>query len=285
MDTKEALAWLETASQTASQTATARAVLSRPVAEIRADLKSKDSEKQASACEECRKGAIAVLRRLGLFGIRQWNREAWLHAAAPILVSLLRDTAELHGIEIEDRPVPYLSVGFPSGGLRHKRTCECWHCRDEKHPGARAQIFISPVLGDGVQVLDELIHELIHDLVGVGYGHRGNFRKLALAVGLEGKMTATVAGPELKERLERLLGDLGPYPHTKLDVNNMGLKKKKQRCRQRKWVCPECGQIIRAASDDLRIICGNCSRPTHTVPSKSTGEHFVWFVMEAKRGT
>ena len=41
---------------------------------------------------------------------------------------------------------------------------------------------------------------------------------MALAIGLEGKMTATTPGPELAERLNALIAKLGPYPHAKLNA-------------------------------------------------------------------
>ena len=55
------------------------------------------------------------------------------------------------------------------------------------------------MLKDPLEVAATLVHELVHILaVGVEEGHRGKFTKLAKAIGLEGKMTATHAGETLK---------------------------------------------------------------------------------------
>ena len=68
------------------------------------------------------------------------------------------------------------------------------------------------IFNDPSRVLDVLLHEMIHAIVPKA-DHRVEFRVLAKRVGLTGKMTATVAGPELKHKLDRLLADrLAPMP-------------------------------------------------------------------------
>jgi hypothetical protein len=69
-------------------------------------------------------------------------------------------------------------------------------------------------------VLATLVHELVHASVGTECGHKGPFRTLALALGLAGKMTATVAGPELLALLGALALELGPYPHARIDLTS-----------------------------------------------------------------
>jgi hypothetical protein len=101
-----------------------------------------------------------------------------------------------------------------------------------------SEIFISPVLDDAVDVGAVLVHELIHAWDDCRHGHRGPFRKAALAVGLQGKMRATTAGPELKERLNALCSHLGPYPHAKLDSSQVAGK---QKTRLMKVVCDRNG--------------------------------------------
>ena len=49
---------------------------------------------------------------------------------------------------------------------------------------------------DSARVADILLHEIIHTLCPQA-GHRGAFRYIAQHMGLEGKMTATVAGDDL----------------------------------------------------------------------------------------
>jgi hypothetical protein len=101
-----------------------------------------------------------------------------------------------------------------------------------------SEIFISPVLDDAVDVGAVLVHELIHAWDDCRHGHHGPFRKAALAVGLQGKMRFTTAGPELKERLNALRSHLGPYPHASLDSSQQAGK---QKTRLVKVVCDRSG--------------------------------------------
>ena len=87
-----------------------------------------------------------------------------------------------------------------------------------------------------------LVHELVHHAVGVEHGHKGPFRKCAVAVGLVGPMRATTAGPALASRLHALAESIGPYPHAQLDAN---AGRKKQTTRMLKVTCADCGCIVR----------------------------------------
>jgi hypothetical protein len=77
---------------------------------------------------------------------------------------------------------------------------------------------ISPVLDDPLRVAGVLAHELIHAAVGLKCGHRGAFRRVALAIGLEGSMPATVEGEKFKRAVAPILEAVGPYPHAELLV-------------------------------------------------------------------
>lgn len=151
-----------------------------------------------------------------------------------------------------DFPLPEkirVSCGWPSkSGLaaKRRRIGECWSskCSESEH----FEIFISPYLRDVVEVLATLVHEAIHAVVGVEEGHKGRFRECAVAIGLEGKMTATTAGEALTKRLQEIADEVGAYPHAKLDKSNAP---KKQTCRQLKVVCQECGCICRMSRKAL----------------------------------
>ncbi len=181
------------------------------------------------------------------------TREEWLVAA----VDAMRPW-----FEVERSPLPAAvraSCGWPSSkGLSasRRRIGECW---DSKASAAGvSEVFISPCLDDPAKVLDVLTHELVHAAVGVQQGHKGPFRKVAKALGLEGKMTATHAGPQLAERLNALAGKLGPYPHSALDQT----ARKKQSTRLLKATCQGCGFTARVtrqwAEYGLPIcVCGN----------------------------
>lgn len=163
------------------------------------------------------------------------TREQWLIQA----IEELQDSvfAE-HGAVI---PPVRVSVGFPGGGHKRKAIGECWN--PEAANDKISQIFISPVLSDSVRVLDVLAHEIIHAIYPKA-GHKGAFKQLATAIGLEGKMTATTAGPELTEKLKIISENLGDYPHAALNLGN----RKKQSTRLIKLECVECGYIARTTN-------------------------------------
>jgi len=134
------------------------------------------------------------------------------------------------------------SCSWPSkSGLANKkrRIGEAWSAKNSADQSC--EVFISPVLKDPVEVSATLVHELVHCAVGVEAGHKGRFARLAKAVGLEGKMTATHAGESLKTRLRDVTDAIGPYPHAELTHSNV---LKKQGCRLLKVVC-ECGCVVR----------------------------------------
>jgi hypothetical protein len=147
---------------------------------------------------------------------------------------------------------------------------ECWDvkaCTD----GRTYHLFISPFLdepvqGDGGGVLPTLVHELVH-VVAYGDGHKGRFRRVALAVGLTGKMTATYAGTELAERLMALAIELGPYPHAKLLPI---ARKKGQQCRLVKVEAVKCcGYVARTTRkwlDEVGVPRCSHGSPMEEVP-------------------
>ena len=98
------------------------------------------------------------------------------------------------------------------------------------------------MLKEGVEVTATLVHELVHTAVGIECKHREPFTTVAKAIGLEGKMTATVAGEALIERLKELIDELGEYPHARLVASN---KPKTQTTRMLKVTCKECGCVVR----------------------------------------
>lgn len=169
------------------------------------------------------------------------NREAWLLAATENLRSCL---FKQHGAEV---PNVRVSVGFPGGRSPKKAIGQYWPsqaCID-----ATASVFVSPVLHEPLRALDVLVHELVH-AVHPEAGHKGPFAKLAKAIGLTGKMTATVAGPELELRLNALASELGPYPHAGINLSD----RKKQTTRLNKAECSACGYTCRVTKKWLELV-------------------------------
>lgn len=136
------------------------------------------------------------------------TREEWLVAAVAALAPIFDEAGE-------SIPAVKVSVGWPGGrGRKNSVIGQCWH--KDAAADSVAQIFVSPVLDDAARVLDVLAHEVIHAIDENASGHRGRFARIAKAIGLTGKMTATVAGEDLKARLDEIAADLGDYPHAAL---------------------------------------------------------------------
>jgi hypothetical protein len=164
------------------------------------------------------------------------TRESWLAAFA---------AAARPRFEEAGAPLPTkvrLSIGFPSGGRRVKAIGECWS--DVCSGDGVFEIFITPAIGSAARIADILTHELVHAAVGLEAKHGPRFRKIAVALGLQGKMTATVAGPGWWEWAQPILDALGPLPHAALNARSSSAKPK-QTTRNIKVVCPNCGFTFR----------------------------------------
>lgn len=97
-----------------------------------------------------------------------------------------------------------------------------------------------------LEVAAILAHELVHAAVGIDAGHGPRFGSVARALGLEGKLTATVAGERFKRDVAPILAAVGPFPHARLDFDG-GPRSgpKKQGTRMIKLTCDECGYTAR----------------------------------------
>ena len=157
------------------------------------------------------------------------TRESWLLAAVDLLRPIFLD--KNHVIP----PDVMVSCGFASTGTRSHHVGQCWSKRSSTND--QNQIFISPALHEPVEVLDTLMHELVHAVDDGQHKHGKEFKKIALSLGMKGPMRSADAGPELKERLTQLAQKLGAYPHGKLQVTH---HKAVSRARARAK-CPECG--------------------------------------------
>lgn len=194
------------------------------------------------------------------------NREAWLaHVSRHYIWPLLRDAG---AVEPDGWQV---SVGFPKGSRGgNKAIGQAW-------PSALSQqqyreVFIAPTLGafDAVAVL---IHEHIHVALDCKHGHKGPFKQIALKAGLTGKMTATVAGDDLRVKINSWLAEMPEYPHAIITPAERGSKGS----RLLKATCPGCGSIIRLTKKivDLGIpLCGTdgCDHYGQRLECAATGD-------------
>lgn len=144
------------------------------------------------------------------------TREGWLAAGAEMLAER---------VFAGDAPPVRCSCGFARGSK--KAVGQCFG--PENSADGSFNLFVCPTVDEPVRVLDILAHEMVHAVVGTEAKHRGPFRELALKIGLEGKMTATRAGPELRATLEGIAEDLGSYPHAAV------VPTEKEKVARKKW--------------------------------------------------
>ena len=99
-----------------------------------------------------------------------------------------------------------------------------------------------------------LLHEMIHSCT-VHHGHKGQFKRLALLVGMTGKMTSTESGEDLDARIiKEVVNPLGKFPHKA--VTNVTERKGS---RMKKIVCTRCDLIMRGSRTVVGKVEGaNC---------------------------
>jgi len=152
-------------------------------------------------------------------------------------------------------PPHRISCGWPSKGAMSKKRRSVGECWDKKASAHNVyEIFISPFLQEPIDVASTLLHELIHAAVGNECGHKGAFKRLALALGLEGPMRSTEPGKLLEERLNTLCKKIGDYPHASIDKTTA----KKQGTRMIKLECVGCGYVVRTTQKWIEVGIPNC---------------------------
>jgi len=137
------------------------------------------------------------------------------------------------------------TCGLPSRGAfgKNKRTIgQCWD--SSVSSDSTIEIMISPTIDNTLNVVGTLLHEMVHAVVGNEAGHKKPFKDCAVAVGLTGKMTATVNTPELDDFINNtIIENIGTYPHAKIDYT----QQKKQTTRMIKATCVDCDYVIRTS--------------------------------------
>ena len=196
--------------------------------------------------------------------MKMLTREQWLNDA----IAEITPDFETLGFKVPTNI--RVTCGWPSksaGRSSKRRIGECWS--ENASEDKTIEIIISMVLSDHIEVLETLVHELIHAIDHNKNGHKGPFKTMARAIGLGGKLTATSAGSDLKERLEEIKQKIGDYPHATIDFSN----RKKQTTRMVKIECLDnidCGMIFRtsrkwidkALNEDKTFLCPACQAIT-----------------------
>lgn len=172
------------------------------------------------------------------------TRESWLNAVALGMAPLF---------EALDAPLPSrvrVAIGFTSRGARGRAIGECWdnRCSGDGH----FEIFIRPDLAHApdampAQIAAILAHELVHAAVGIAAGHGKLFKRVAVGLGLVGKMTATMPGDAFLAVIAPIITAAGPLPHARLDTGGETTRPKKQAARMLKCECETCGYTVRTA--------------------------------------
>jgi hypothetical protein len=187
------------------------------------------------------------------------TREQWLQHAVQALALIFE--AKGHALPATACQV---SCGFPSTGLRSHHIGQCWS-RQSSGDGCN-HIFISPTLGDPVEVLDTLVHELVHAVDDCAHKHGKEFKKIALAVGLHGPMRSAGAGPALRQKLQQIAQQLGPYPHGPLKLTH----RKVVRTARPRAQCPQCIYTVPMLKRFLDLGPPLC--PKHRVEMQAKGD-------------
>lgn len=158
------------------------------------------------------------------------NREEWLEK----LVEYLRPHYLASEVPIPDRV--RVSVGWPSQrGLSEKNRVvgQCWMI--ESTADAVNQIYISPLLAEGIQAAKTLAHELVHAALPTGSGHKKPFIAACKKAGLtDGPPKSVEPGPELTVKIEAMLAEMPPYPHAAITPKSAD---KKQTTRMLRLSC------------------------------------------------
>lgn len=133
------------------------------------------------------------------------------------------------------------------------------------------EIFVTPAIDDSMVIMANLAHELIHYSDDCESGHKNFFARIARRIGLEGKLTATVAGDRLKGQLQKIVDTLGEIPHAKIDLDKA---KPRQSTRMIKVACPDtetCGFSYRTSQTNISkisdFLC--CACAVHDMSAES----------------
>lgn len=145
--------------------------------------------------------------------IAVWERELWLVRA----VHRLRPVVAERGLPLPKR----ITVKAGPTSLSHTSSGhalgECWPSTSTTDgvPG----IVINATITDPTTILAVLTHELIHAADNCRDDHGAWFTAWARALGLEGNIPSTYAGPRLQRTLSAIARDLGGYPAPQYGYN------------------------------------------------------------------
>ena len=170
-------------------------------------------------------------------GIYKGTREEWLEEAASIMGPWIDETQTMSEKKKSQR-YKAQKVRFSCSllGAGMTKSSALAHCHYKQATGNGFHEIRMGVQIDGrkkmiesARIADILLHEMIHT-VTFGHGHKGDFRRVAIQVGLKGKMTSTIASEELTASIiDDVVRVLGKYPHKKVHLTPRGQRGKGSR--------------------------------------------------------
>jgi len=128
------------------------------------------------------------------------DRQAWLMKAIDILRHDFRRIGETVPEEISVFP------NWPIDNYLRDYLGVCIQYR----LSSRYEVYIIPLIDNGLRVLEVLVHELVHCVVGGRDGHGKQFQRVAMAIGLNSTRSHSLE--ILSERLREVEQILGTYP-------------------------------------------------------------------------
>jgi hypothetical protein len=148
-------------------------------------------------------------------------------------------------------PLPYnlrTSIGWTSKGADSNCIAEATHASASSD--GHYEIFVSPRTPQGdnvdVAVAAALTHELAHLAAGFEHGHKGPFKRCATALGLVGRMEATLPGTDWFKWAQPILEEMGPMPMGTIDLSKATAgRAPTAKTSLLKTYCPSCGWLAR----------------------------------------
>jgi len=190
------------------------------------------------------------------------TREEWLlkivDRARPIFAEL--------GAELPENIRPNLAPPHK----KMKAIGLCWHGSAVADGGR--EIWISSEYDQPMEVCGILVHELAHAALPDRTGHKAPFVKLARALHLEGKATATSIGQAFFAVWEDFVAELGPIPGAKFNGNFPTTGRKPQETIPLKNLrCPDCGFFAKVKEDSLAVGRLRCPLDDEMLLTKDEG--------------
>lgn len=142
-----------------------------------------------------------------------------------------------------------VAVGFTSRGLKGTRIGEVWS--DASSDDGHFEIFVKPTLHDVAAICAVLTHELTHAAVGLDKGHNAHFKRVAVSLGLGGKMTATQPETSWYAWALPIIDKLGAMPYGALS-GGISSARRTQKTSLLKVECGVCGWLARVTNKHIQ---------------------------------